>query len=262
MKRSLLRVSAIVALMASPAAFASEPGLDHTAWDTLLHRYVDEQGRVDYRAWHEEGRHALEAYLQRPAETDVSRLANEEALAFWINAYNACVVKGVLDRYPLRSVKEVSGFFERITCRIAGESLTLNAMEVRGRQLGDWRLHFALVCASSSCPSLRREAYIPGRLNEQLDEQTRQFLADPQRGLRVEGRTLRLSKIFDWYKTDFIPAGELGWLGRLTPEKLLLRIEPYLSRRTAEAIRSRQLALAFLDYNWSLNERTGDRGEK
>lgn len=114
-------------------------------------------------------------------------------------------------------------------------------------------VHFALVCASSSCPSLVREAYVPERLNEQLAEQTRRFLADPQRGLRVEGRTLWLSKIFDWYKSDFIPAGELGWLGRLTPEKLLPHIELYLDGDIAQAIRSRQLVIKFLDYDWSLN---------
>lgn len=250
----LLRVVVIVAMVASPAALASEPGPDHTAWEILLWRHVDEDGRVDYHAWHSAERSALDAYLQRLAAADVSRLTKQEALVFWINAYNACVVKGVLDRYPIRSVKDVPGFFDRIACRVAGESLTLNAIETRGRQLGDWRIHFALVCASSSCPSLRREAYVAGQLDEQLTEQTRNFLADPQRGMRVESQRLRLSKIFDWYKTDFIPASELGWLGRLTPEKLLLRLEPYLDRQVTQAIRSRRLAVGFLDYDWSLNE--------
>lgn len=253
MKRGLLRVSVIVAMMASPAAFASAPGLDHAAWDALLRQYVNERGRVDYRAWRDEGRDALERYLQRFAQVDVSRLDRNEALAFWINAYNACVVNGVLKHYPLRSVKDVPGFFDRVTYRVTGESLTLNDIEARGRQLGDWRIHFVLVCASLSCPSLVREAYVPERLNEQLAGQTRRFLADPQRGLRVEGRTLRLSKIFDWYKVDFIPASELGWLGRLTPEKLLPRIEPYLDRHIAQAIRSKRLSISFLDYDWSLN---------
>ena len=131
--------------------------------------------------------------------------------------------------------------------------MTLNEIESRGRILGDWRVHFALVCASSSCPFLRREPYVAGRLDEQLTEQTRRFLADAQRGVRVEDRTIWLSKIFDWYKRDVIPASELGWLGRLTPEKLLPRIEPYLDRDIAQAIRSRPLAIKFLDYDWSLN---------
>lgn len=238
-------------LACAPAVFAHGE-VDHGAWNRLLQRYVSD-GRVDYRGLAAE-RHALEAYLDTLREAHMEHLPSvAHQAAFWINAYNACVVRGVLDRYPLRSVKEAPGFFERITCRVAGESLTLNAIEARGRQLGDWRIHFALVCASSSCPPLMKEAYIPGRLNEQLAEQTRQFLADPQRGLRVEDRMLWLSKIFDWYKTDFIPASEMGWRGRLTPEKLLPRIEPYLDRRIAQAIRSQRLSISFLDYDWSLN---------
>lgn len=242
-----------MAMMASSAAFASEPGLDHAAWDALVRHYVDGQGRVDYRAWRDEGWEALERYLQRLAEVDVSRLDHDAALAFWINAYNACVVQGVLEHYPINSVKDVPGFFGKITYRIGKDSLTLNEIEGRGRKLGDWRVHFAVVCASVSCPSLVREAYLPERLDKQLAEQARRFLADPQRGLRVEGRTLWLSKIFDWYKADFVPAGELGWLGRFTPEKLLLRIEPYVDRHTAQVLRSQQLSIKFLDYNWSLN---------
>jgi hypothetical protein len=243
----------VLVMLGSSVAFADERGIDHAAWDALLHRYVDAHGAVDYRAWHDEGQHALKAYLERLAETDVSRLAKEEALAFWINAYNACVVQGVLEQYPISSVKDAPGFFEKITYRIGKESLTLNEIEGRGRKLGDWRVHFALVCASSSCPFLRRESYVAGRLDEQLTEQTRRFLVDAQRGVRVEGRTLWLSKIFDWYKRDVLPASELGWLGRLTPETLLPRIEPYLDRHIAQAIRSKRLSISFLDYNWSLN---------
>lgn len=240
-------------MLGGSVVFADERGIDHTAWDALLRRYVDAHGAVDYRAWRGEGRDALERYLQRLAQIDVSRLDRDEALAFWINAYNACVVQGVLEHYPINSIKDVPGFFEKITYRIGKDSLTLNEIEGRGRKLGDWRVHFAVVCASSSCPPLVSEAYVPERLNEQLVEQTRRFLADPQRGLRVESRTLWLSKIFDWYKTDFMPAGELGWFGRLTPEKLLPHIEPYLDRDTAHAIRSKRLSISVLDYDWSLN---------
>jgi len=252
MKRSLLRVSVTVAMMASPAAFAREPGLDHTAWDTLLRRYVDEQGRVDYRAWHEEGRQTLEVYLQRLAETDSSRLPKkDEALAFWINAYNASVVTGALDHYPIASVKGVKGFFDRIRYRIAGRELTLNEIEGEGRALGDWRIHFAVVCASSSCPPLRAEAYAADRLDAQLAEQTRQFLNDPQRGLRIEDGTLWASKIFDWYATDFIPAKEFGLFRQFPPEKLLGVLSAYYKSDVAPP-RGR-LTLKFMDYDWSLN---------
>lgn len=243
-----------IALQLWTAAARAAVGPDHAPWDSLLARYVLGD-RVDYQGFARD-RKPLSAYLAMLADVDVEALPSTEArLAFWINAYNACVVQGVLEQYPIGSIKDVPGFFEKITYRIGQHALTINEIESRGRTLGDWRVHFALVCASSSCPSLRREAYIAGRLDEQLTEQTRRFLADAQRGVRVEGRTLWLSKIFDWYKHDILPASELGRLGRLTPEKLLPRIEPYLDRDIAQAIRSRPLVIKFMDYDWSLNGR-------
>jgi len=239
----------------------AQAAVDYGSWDVLLRTYVKD-GQVDYRAI-QASRSPLDRYLAVVAAARMdSSVSPSERLAFWINAYNANVVRGVLDHYPVASVKKVPGFFDKIRYPVAGSELTLNQMEHQARMLGDPRVHFALVCASSSCPVLRSEAYVPERVEAQLQDQAVQFLGDTSRGMRIEGSALLVSKIFEWYKADFVPASELGWLGRLTPQKLLPRIEPYLSRRTAEAIRSRQLALAFLDYDWLLNERTGDRGEK
>lgn len=231
----------------------AQAAVDHGSWDALLRTHVKD-GQVDYRAL-QASRSPLDRYLAVVAAARMDSSASRpERLAFWVNAYNANVVKGVLDHYPVASVKKVPGFFDKIRYPAAGSELTLNEMEHQARMLGDLRVHFALVCASSSCPVLRSEAYVPERIEAQLQDQAVQFLGDPSRGMRIEGSTLLVSKIFDWYKADFVPASELGWLGRLTPEKLLPRIQPYLDRRTAEAIRSRQLAPAFLDYDWSLNE--------
>jgi hypothetical protein len=134
---------------------------------------------------------------------------------------------------------------------VANASLTLNEIESRGRHLGDWRVHFALVCASSSCPPLIEEAYVPERLEAQLAERTKAFLADEQRGLRVEGNILWASKIFDWYAKDFLPPG--GLFQRLTAEKLLSVLGSYLPEEVAAA-KGKPLTLKFLDYEWALNE--------
>jgi hypothetical protein len=147
-------------------------------------------------------------------------------------------------------VKEVKGFFDKIRYRVAGGLLTLNEIEGRGRKLGDWRLHFALVCASSSCPPLLDEAFVPERLDQQLADRTKAFLADTERGLRIEGSTLWASKIFDWYAKDFLPSG--GLFQRLTAEKLLEVLGPYPPDEVANA-KGRSLTLKFLDYDWSLN---------
>ena len=230
---------------------AGEQTVDHTAWDALLRRHVNAQGQVDYAAVQQE-RAALETYLASLAAAQPSAWSKDEQLAFWINAYNACVFKGVLDHFPLTSVKDVKGFFEKLTYRVAGETLALNAIEAKGRALGDWRIHFGVVCASSSCPFLRNEAYVPERVGEQLTDQARRFLADPSRGLRVDGGTLWLSKIFKWYAKDFVPAGSL------TAETLIPVVAPYLPTETAQAVRQGKFSVKFLDYDWTLNKQGGD----
>jgi len=251
-----MRWAALVSLLALSSArpIAAQTQVDHMAWDLLLRRHVV-SGLVDYEGFRQD-RAALDRYIVSLQDVQPSQFGSREAqLAFWINAYNANVVKGVLDHYPIVSVKEVKGFFDRIRYRVAGRELTLNEIEGEGRALGDWRIHFVVVCASSSCPLLRAEAYAADRVDAQLAEQTRQFLGDPQRGMRVEGTTLWVSKIFDWYTADFVPAKERGLFRRLTPEQLVSVLSPYLTPEVGQAVRQRTLELKFLDYDWSLNAR-------
>ncbi len=235
------------------SAASASADVDHSSWDQLLAKHVN-NGQVDYQGVQAD-RAQLDGYLNQLATVDVGQLASKEAkLALWINAYNACVFKGVLDHAPLESVKDVPGFFDRARYRVANESLTLNEIEGKGRALGDWRIHFAVVCASTSCPPLIGEAYVADRLDAQLTERTKAFLADHERGLCVEGATLCTSQIFKWYARDFLPSA--GWLQPLTVEKLLGVLSPYLPAELAQADR-RSLAMKFLDYDWRLNAQQG-----
>jgi hypothetical protein len=241
-----MRWAVLVSLLALSSArpIAAQPQVGHTAWDLLLKRHVA-SGLVDYEGFQQD-RAALERYLASLQDVQPSQLGSRDAqLAFWINAYNAYVVKGVLDHYPIASVKEVKGFFDRIRYRVAGRELTLNEIEGEGRALGDWRIHFAVVCASSSCPILRPEAYAADRLEAQLTEQTREFLNDPQRGLRIEAGTLWVSKIFKWYAKDFVPKGPL------TAASLWPVLNSYITVEGLPPIAD--MPLKFLDYDWSLN---------
>jgi hypothetical protein len=236
----------------APRALAAAE-VDHSTWDQLLKRHVS-RGLVDYKGLQAE-RRLLDQYLDELEAVDVDTLPSKEAkLTFWINAYNALVVKGVLDHDPLKSVKDVDGFFDKTRYRVANELLTLNQIEGNGRKLGDWRIHFAVVCASSSCPPLIQEAFVPERLDQQLADRTKAFLADRERSLRVEGDVLWASKIFDWYAKDFLPAG--GLFQRLSAEKLLDLLGPYLPEDVASA-KGQPLTLKFLDYDWTLNEQRG-----
>ncbi len=235
--------------IAAPAPGWAQDIVDHAPWDGLMRRDVKD-GLVDYQGLQRE-RAALEQYLAQLAHVDPDTLPSPAAkLAFWANAYNACVVKGVLEHYPLKSVKDVKGFFDGVPYPVGGQSLTLNQLEAKGRALGDWRIHFAVVCASSSCPILRSEAYVPERLEQQLAGQVGQFLRDPARGLRVDEakRILWVSKIFKWYAKDFVRQGAL------TSETLLLVLHRYLDAAWLSQAQRQPLALNFFEYDWTLND--------
>lgn len=243
-----LLLCAVVALgcVSGAAAGWADADADHAAWDGMLKRHVS-RGLVDYAGWQAD-RQPLEDYLKHLADIQPDHLPSRDAkLAFWINAYNAAVIKGVLDHALIRSVKDVRGFFDKIRYRIGQQPMTLNEIEAAGRALGDWRMHFAVVCASLSCPPLINEAYVPGRLEAQLAERTTAFLADQERGLRVEGKTLWVSKIFQWYTRDFLGDGS-----RLTADTLLAAVQAYLTQ-PLRAQRGRGLSLKFLEYDWTLN---------
>lgn len=255
MRQQLVRSIVVVAVAATWVGEAIAAPVDHSKWDQLLKRHVQE-GVVDYHGFRQE-QAVLEEYFKALNSVTVESLGSRQVqLAFWINAYNAAAVKGVLDRWPPRSVQGVGGFFSKVRYAMAGSSLTLNDVEARGRALGDWRIHMALVCAAKGCPPLRSEAYVPERLEEQLADQARRFLNDPQRGLRVEGDTLWLSSIFSWYKRDFVASSQPRLLVRLTPEAIVSVIRPYLDPTLAVAVQTRTVRIKWLDYDWSLNEMT------
>ena len=224
------------------------------AWDRALAEH-SVRGGVDYGGLRED-RRDLEAFLLHVARSRPASLPEDERLAFLVNAYNAYVVKAVIDRYPgLRSVRDVDGFFDEQTFRVGGEYRTLDEIETAAREI-DERVHFAVVCASTSCPDLRGEAYTGARIDEQLEDQTHRFLADPTKGLRYDAAAndLHLSSIFKWYAQDFTGGsrivaffargGILEWV-----------IEHAGDRDLAETLRKREPSIVYMDYDWSLNDR-------
>jgi len=252
MRRAFATLFAVGIVLGGAVPSGAHGPVDHGAWDRLLRQYVHD-GLVDYEGLKDE-QQVLEEYLERIADVHIEHVPSAaHQLAFWVNAYNAYVINGVLDRYPLRSVRTVSGFFKSLRYPVGGEELTLDHMAARGRALGDWRIHFALVCASSSCPPLRAEAYTPDRVEAQLTEQTRAFLRDARRGLKIQGKTLWVSKLFQWYASDFIPKEDRGAMLRLTADRLLRVLEPYLDERTKGLANDQRLGLKLFPYDWALN---------
>jgi len=246
----------IVLLLPYPSvAGDDEPGR-HRLFSQVLRTYVQD-GLVDYDGI--EGDAGFSEYLDMLARIDPASLADRnEQLAFWINAYNAYTIKLIIDEKPESSIRDISlglpvvfGPWSISFATVGGKDYTLNAIEhdIIRAEFGDPRVHFALVCASRSCPKLRPEAYEGPTLDHQLDEEARGFINDPALNrFDVKEGTIFLSKIFDWYSSDFDEkAGSL---------------RVFLSRYVAsEAARdllwSDDVEIDFLPYDWSLNRKNG-----
>ena len=219
----------------------------------MLHVYVKD-GKVNYEGFRKEIG-LLQAFVEEIKTIHPKSLGSREAqITFWINAYNAIVIKAVVDRYPIKSVMDVKGFFEKITYSVGGETLTLNEIEVKARAFKDPRVHFAMVCASSSCPILRAEAYVPERLDQQLLSQGHEFLANQQRGMRLDeaAGVGHFSQLFKWYATDFAGGGFLSKL--MGSDKILEALEPYMDDGTRHKAESRKWKIEYMPYDWALNK--------
>ena len=233
-------------------------GPDHALFSQVLAAHVKD-GRVDYVALKSDSR--LPRYLAQLAATDPARLAGDEArLALWLNAYNAYTLQLIVERQPASSIKDIGtggivlGSLLKTTAwdirfaEVGGKKYTLNEIEheIIRQKFKDARAHFALNCASGSCPILRPEAYEPGKLNAQLDDQARQFLGDTGRNrFDLATKTAWLSAIFSWYRNDF---------GQDERAMLLVaaKYSPPEVRRSIEADPT-AWTVKHLAYNWTLN---------
>ncbi len=229
--------------------------IDHAALDRLLHKYVDADGYVDYSHWQKTSadRKSLLAYLASLGRASTSLKASRQAkLAFWINAYNAVTIEGILQEYPTSSIRNhtarVFGYniWKELPLIVAGKNYSLDDMEhTILRKMSEPRIHFAIVCASVGCPRLRNEAYTATNISAQLDDNAHDFFSRRQ-NLRVSGNTLFLSPILDWFGEDF----------GTTQTARLRTIKAYLPASTRQLVEKRSTQVRYLDYDWSLNDQS------
>jgi hypothetical protein len=222
----------------------------HDRWTLLLQKHVDISGNVDYKGFQQDSIQ-LNSYLDllQQDAPDPETWSDEEQLAYWINLYNAFTVQLVIRHYPIYSIKDIGSKiqipfvntpWDIKFIRINGKKLDLNNVEhsILRKEFDEPRIHFAINCASFSCPKLRREAYEPGRLNEQLEEQAVDYINDPERNILTEDH-VKLSKIFDWFKGDFTGSGSLiDFINQYS----IVMIDP-------------KAKVSYLQYEWTLNER-------
>jgi hypothetical protein len=245
---------------------AAEFDQTYAGYEALLKRYVAD-GRVDYKALKTDTT-ALDRYLNSAAgvtEAHFNAWTEPERLAFLINLYNAATLKLIVDHYPVKSIKDIGSFFkgpwDQPVVRLFGETITLDNLEhdIIRKDYSEPRIHLALVCAAKGCPTLRSEAYTAEKLDAQLDNQSRWFLASPA-GLRIDRdrKVVYFSSIFKWYGEDFV-AGFLpssGFSGLDNTERAVANFYAgYLSAADGDYLKTGGYSVKYLDYDWTLNEK-------
>ena len=232
---------------------ASGAEFDHAPLEGIVKKYVNTRGEVDY-AGLKADRAGLDAYVERIAgaspdsQTELFP-SREHELAYWLNAYNALVLRAVVNAYPVASVRNLGGLlgygvFLRKENTLGGVKMSLRSLEndVIRKRYKEPRIHFAIVCASISCPFLDREVFTGATLNAHLDRVTRAFLAQ-RRNLTVDSAKgeITLSALFDWYKEDY---GDL-----------LTFVRKYATPADRKAIEAvARPKIRHYDYDWSIND--------
>ena len=221
----------------------------HDTWNSLLNQHVNTQGLVDYPGFNRDSL-LLTEYVEDllTAPPNESHWGVNDRLAYWINLYNAATVLLVTRNFPVKSIKDIGPSWQlpRINTpwqiswlQINDHQYSLDDLEhsIIRENFEEPRIHFALVCAALSCPSLRNEAYTGEQLEEQLSSQTRTFLRDSKKNLITEN-TASLSKIFLWYRMDFEKRQTLtSFLNKYSDIKI-----------------HDDVSIDFLEYNWALNQ--------
>ena len=243
MKAPVLIISMMLLVSSSVAN-----GVEHTLFDAVLDRYVNEAGWVDYNGLAND-RDEFDQYLELLRSNHPNKSwSREEQLAYWINAYNAFTLELILKNYPVESIKDIGAWiqipfvntpWDIKFIEIGDEKYDLNNIEhdILRKEFDEPRIHFAIVCASYSCPRLSREAYKAEKIDRQLDEAARHFLNDSRKN-KITAENPMVSKIFSWFGGDF------------KKETTLIQ---FLNGYTNTQINS-DADVDFLDYDWSLND--------
>lgn len=217
----------------------SEVNVDHSWFTVLLKKHVDKTGMVRYADFKKDEK-MLDAYLDMLAsKVPNNNWSVQELLAFYINLYNAQTIKLILENYPIKSIKDLNGAWTKGIARVNGRELSLGGIE-NGilRKMNEPRIHFAINCASISCPTLLNEAYTAAKINEQLEKVTIEFINSDKN--EINENEAKISSIFKFYPNDWKVDGKVnitGYINQYSKTKL-----------------NPNANLTYKEYNWGLNE--------
>lgn len=225
----------------------------------LLQSYVS-RDRVDY-AGLKSARAGLDGVVDQIGSADLSESSDVEKLAFYINAYNIITLRSIVDAYPVASIKDIDGVWDKKTWFVAGQKLTLNQIEheILRVDFSEPRIHVAIVCASIGCPPLADKPYLADEIESQLQNAASRFALDMHYN-RLDPLTGRadLSSIFDWFGEDFIEryyqAAAFSGLSKKENSAINFLIGYFPADQRPDLL-AMSYSIAYIDYDWSLNEK-------
>lgn len=219
----------------------------HDLWNRLLKKHVTVEGNVNYKGFVKDSLELNRYLALLKANHPEDSWSSDEKMAYWINAYNAFTVKLIVDNYPVKTIKELGGKIYKVNTpwarswiKLGDETYSLDNIEhgILRKEWSEPRIHFAVNCASYSCPRLRSEAYTAENLNAQLDDQAKYFINNSIKNEIKSADEAELSKLFSWFKGDFTKNGSLiEFLNKYADTKL-----------------NKGAKISHKDYGWNLNE--------
>jgi hypothetical protein len=260
-----------ILVLGSPSLAANFSYGDYAA---ALKAFVNDQGMVNYRGL-KANPQQLNAFVAALGQLDPQVYrgwGEKEKITFWINAYNALTLKAIIDHYPIsagffkalayprNSIRQIPGVWDGLRFRVMGREMTLDEIEhaTLRKEFNEPRIHLALVCAAMGCPPLRNEPYIGEKLDQQLDDQARRFLANPRKfAINPSQSKVYLSPIFKWFGEDFVKTyGTDKGVAKFSPaERAVLNyFVKFVNEKDREYLLQGSYAISYLDYDWSLNE--------
>ena len=210
----------------------------HERWDKQLKKFVSKTGKVNYNSW-KNSIYEVESYLEALKDHPPQEFwPKNDIMAYWINAYNGLTVQLILQNYPLKSIKDLKDPWGRKVIEIEGKSYSLGDIENEVlRKMNEPRIHFAINCASVSCPKLLNEAFSSLKLEQQLYRLTCDFLSDKSKN-QLNSKKTMLSKIFMWYVKDFGSFND--------------RVDFF--KKYGDDTINKETSYRYLPYDWNLNE--------
>jgi hypothetical protein len=262
-------------IIASAVAVSAEENADKFSYDDyagVLSAYIDSEGMVNYKEL-KSNRDKLDAFIESMTRLDkkaFEKWQDNAKIAFWLNAYNSLTLKAIIDNYPIKagffksriypknSIRQISGVWDEIEFNVMGKQYTLEHIEhkILRVKFNEPRIHMAMVCAAIGCPPLRNEPYLANKLDTQLEDQTKKFLANPEK-FKIQESVVYISPIFKWFAGDFLENYGKGgsFAGNKGAKGAVLRfVFEHLDETIKKEMETKKLKIKYLDYDWSLNE--------